>query len=390
MDDPVVIVGSGHAGAQAAIALRQRRYEGPILLLGDEPDPPYERPPLTKDYLSGLRTSEQLALRTIGFWNAQRVTLRPGSRVMAVTPASYRLELDDGETVAYSKLIWATGGLPRRLACCGSELQGIHVIRKRADIDNLRADLRDARHVMVVGGGYIGLETAAVLVSQGYRITLVEAQDRLLARVAACELSDLLIQRHKQAGVDVRLGVTVAGLSGSAGRVAVAHLSDGTDLSIDSVIVGIGIIPAVQILKNVGAAGANGVDVDAECRTSLPGIMAVGDCAARENRFANGRRIRVESVQNAMEQPTLAASAVTQQAPPALAVPTFWSNQYEMKIQTAGLSLEHDGTEVMPTEDGHGTIIIYRKQGRIIAADCLNAPRAFMEMKRAIATNFKE
>ncbi|MFV3126998.1 NAD(P)/FAD-dependent oxidoreductase [Niveispirillum sp. KHB5.9] len=384
MDDPIVIVGAGHAGAQAAIALRQRQYTGRILLLGDEPDAPYERPPLSKEYLAGERPLERLALRSPSFWASKDIALMPGRRVVAVDPAARRLTLADGDSIPYGRLIWAAGGAPRRLTCPGADLFGIHVIRTRADVDGLRGDLHAARHVLIVGGGYIGLEAAAVLVKLGHAVTLVEAQDRLLARVAAPDLSRLLAERHRAAGIDLRLGVTVAGLSGIDGRVALAHLSDGTDLPVDLAIVGIGIVPVVGPLRDAGAEGSNGVDVDSDCRTSLPGILAIGDCAARVNPFADGRRLRVESVQNAMEQAMLAACALTGHPPPPATVPTFWSNQYELKIQTAGLSLGHHATEMRRTADGQGTVLTYLRGGRIIAADCVNAPRDFMALKSAI------
>ena len=303
----VAIVGAGHAGAQAAIQLRQLGFAGTVGLIGAEPELPYERPPLSKEYLSGEKPFERMLIRPAAFWAERRVEIVAGTRIAAVDPATKRLSADDGRGVTYDTLIWAAGGTPRRLRCEGGDLGGVHVVRCRAEVDAIRAELPAARRIAVVGGGYVGLETAAVLRSLGKEVVLVEALGRLLARVAGADIGRFYEAEHRARGVDVRLGATVESIEGRNGRAAAVRLTSGERIEADMVIVGIGIDAAVEPLLAAGAEGANGVDVDAFCRTNLPGIYAIGDCAAHENVFAGGLRIRLESVQNAHDMAATAA-----------------------------------------------------------------------------------
>jgi 3-phenylpropionate/trans-cinnamate dioxygenase ferredoxin reductase component len=381
----VLIVGAGHGGAQAALSLRQLKFAGSIGLLGDEQEPPYERPPLSKDYFAGEKSFERILIRPVAQWAQRQVELLPGRRVTGVDAAAHRVTLADGTQIGYGALIWAAGGDPRRLACPGGALSGVHAVRTRADVDAILAELPATHKVVVVGGGYIGLEAAAVLCKFGKHVTLLEAQERVLARVAGEPLSRFYEQEHRAHGVDVRLGVQVTALEGTAGRVSAVRLADGTLLSADMVIVGIGIIPAVAPLRAAGADGADGVDVDAHCRTSLPDVYAIGDCARHENAFAGGARIRLESVQNAADQATVVAKTLIGAGEAYNAVPWFWSNQYDLRLQTVGLSGGHDAHVVRGDPAQRSFSIIYLKHGRVIALDCVNAARDFVQGRALVA-----
>src|SRR5690349_4949288 len=381
----VVIVGSGHGGAQAAIALRQQGFEGSILMLGRDPEPPYERPPLSKEYLARDKPFERIMIRPAAFWEERQVTLRPGSVVTAVDPQAHTLKLASGDEVSYGTLIWAAGGDPRRLSCGGADLSGIHAIRDKADVDRLMGELdTGARRVVVVGGGYIGLEAAAVLTKLGCQVTVVEALPRVLARVAGEVLSEFYQDQHRAHGVDLRLEAKVERLDGENGWVRQVILEDGEIIACDMVVVGIGIVPAAGPLFAAGAAGANGVDVDEFCRTSLPDIYAIGDCAAHANQWANGAVIRVESVQNAHDMAATAAKHIVCIDEPYRAFPWFWSNQYDLKLQTAGLSLGYDDTVVRGDPAIAKFSVIYLKEGRVIALDCVNATRDYVQGRKLV------
>jgi 3-phenylpropionate/trans-cinnamate dioxygenase ferredoxin reductase subunit len=309
----------------------------------------------------------------------------PGRRVVAVDPAAHQIRCADGSILAYGRLVWATGGVPRRLACPGSDLSGIHTIRTRADVDRMRTELPAVRRAAVIGGGYIGLEAAAVLAKAGMQVTLFEALDRVLARVAGEPLSRFYEAEHRAHGVDIRLGVTVDCIDGANGRVSGVRLADGTVISCEMVIVGIGIVPAVQPLLAAGAAGGNGVTVDPQCRTSLPDIFAIGDCALHPNRFADGAGVRLESVQNASDQANVVAKIIMGAEAAYEAVPWFWSNQYDLKLQTIGLSTGHDAAIVRGDPAARSFSIIYLKQGRVIALDCVNAIKDYVQGRRLVA-----
>ena len=381
----VVIVGSGHGGAQAAIALRQQGLEGSILMIGRDPEPPYERPPLSKEYLARDKPFERIMIRPAAFWEERQVMLRPGSVVTGVDPQAHTLRLASGEEVGYGALIWAAGGDPRRLSCSGADLSGVHAIRDKADVDRLMGELDNgARRVVVIGGGYIGLEAAAVLTKLGCEVTIVEALPRVLARVAGEALSEFYHDQHRAHGVDLRLEAKVERLEGENGWVRQVVLEDGEAIACDMVVVGIGIVPAAGPLIAAGAAGANGVDVDEFCRTSLPDIYAIGDCAAHANQWADGAVIRVESVQNAHDMAATAAKHIVCIDEPYRAFPWFWSNQYDLKLQTAGLSLGYDDTVVRGDPAAARFSVIYLKEGRVIALDCVNATKDYVQGRKLI------
>ena len=375
----VVIVGAGHGGAQAAIALRQRKFGGTIALVGDESELPYERPPLSKDYLAGDKPFDRILIRPAAFWAERDVTMLPGMAVVAVDADAHIVTTADGTAIGYGTLIWATGGSPRRLTCEGHDLRGVHGVRTRADVDRMIGELPAVTRAIVVGGGYIGLEAAAVLTKLGKHVTVLEAAPRVLARVAGEPLSLFYEAEHRSHGVDLRTGVTVDSIVGEDGAACGVRLADGTILPGELVIVGIGIVPAVAPVLAAGAAGGNGVDVDALCRTTLPDVFAIGDCAAHPNRFADGATIRLESVQNANDQATTVAKLLTGEEQPYDAVPWFWSNQYDLKLQTVGLSTGHDALVVRGDVAARSFSVVYFKQGCVIALDCVNATRDYVQ-----------
>ena len=381
----VLIVGGGHGGAQAAIALRNEGFEGSIAIAGRETELPYERPPLSKEYLAREKPFERILLRPATYWQDKQVTLLPGTTVTAIDPAAHQVTTATGEAIGYGQLIWAAGGDPRRLPVPGSDLAGVHAVRDRADVDRLMAQLdAGARRAVVIGGGYIGLEAAAVLTKLGCSVTLLEALPRVLARVAGEDLSAFYQAEHRAHGVDLRTEVSVVEIVGADGVVTGVRLGDDTVCPADLVIVGIGIIAAVAPLLAAGAAGGNGVDVDEFCRTSLPDVHAIGDCAAHASHFAEGAVIRLESVQNANDMAATAARDICGKPQPYAATPWFWSNQYDLKLQTVGLSGGHDATVLRGDPAMRSFTVIYLKHGRVIALDCVNSVRDYAQGRKLV------
>lgn len=378
-DFDVLIIGSGHGGVQAASALRQLDFAGSVAILTVDIDEPYERPPLSKDYLSGDKDFHAIHLRGPDFWTEKQIALLLGRSVSAVDPLGHRVTCDGGESFGYGKLIWAAGGEPRRLTCDGHDLAGLHAIRSRADVDRLRAELGDAQRVVVIGGGYIGLEAAASLTTLGKHVTVLEALDRLLARVAAKPISDFFEAQHRAHGADIRLNAAVTCIEGEGGRVARVILADGSAMPADVVIVGIGIVPHVAALATAGADAPNGVAVDEYCRTSLPDIYAVGDCALHRNVFGPERRLRVESVQNAVDQASVAARHIVGDPLAYAATPWFWSNQYDIKLQTIGLNSDYDQAVIRGDPESGRFSVVYLRGGTIVALDCVNLVKDFVQ-----------
>ncbi|AOL93326.1 NAD(P)/FAD-dependent oxidoreductase [Porphyrobacter sp. LM 6] len=382
----VVIVGTGHGGAQAAIALRQHGYEGSILMIGRDDAPPYERPPLSKEYLAGDKGFERIMIRPESFWADKAIGLRLGAAVTGIDPAAHRLTLSDGGQVTYGKLTWSGGGDPRRLPVPGAVLPGVFYVRDKADADAMMAALAGgAKRAVVIGGGYIGLEAAAVLRKLDCEVVLVEMLPRLLARVAGEELSTFYAEEHRRQGVDVRLETGVHAVLGEeAGRVTGVRLDNGEEVPCDMVIVGIGVVPAVAPLIAAGAAGTNGVDVDEYCRTTLDDIYAIGDCAAHANDFADGAVIRLESVQNAHDMANTVARKIMGDPQPYHALPWFWSNQYDLKLQTAGLSLGFDATVLRGDPTTRKFTVVYLKDGKPIAFDCVGTMKDYVQARKLL------
>lgn len=382
----VVIVGGGHAGAQTAVALRQLGFSGSVAILGKESELPYDRPPLSKEYVSGRVEFSSMLLRSAEFWVEQRIALHLGHEVTDVDASAKEVGCGNGTRFGYGTLVWATGGVPRMLACEGSDLPGVHTIRTRADVDILKRDLEAAKRVVIVGGGYIGLETAAALTEMGKSVVVVEEKDRVLARVAGEIISRFFEAEHRARGVELRLDSVVARIRAVEGKAAGVEVAGGDVIEGDLVIVGVGIVPAVAPLLCAGAtAGLTGVAVDASCRTSLADVYAVGDCAEHPNPFWEGPSIRLESVQNANDQAMVAAQGIMGSAASYAAVPWFWSNQYDLRLQTVGLSAGHDACVLRGDPGQRSFSLFYLKHGRVVAIDCVNATKDFIQGKPLVA-----
>lgn len=383
MNFDIVIVGAGHGGAQAAIMLRQLKFEGSIAIVGEEPEIPYERPPLSKEYFAGEKPFERILIRPAKFWEERDVAMLLGTQVASIDPDGHAVMTSSGERIGYGKLIWAAGGAPRMLPIPGGDLPGVQGVRTRADADAMKAASETAAQIVVIGGGYIGLEAAAVLSKFGKKVVLLEALPRVLARVAGEPLSRFYEAEHRAHGVDVRLDVKVEAIEGTD-RATGVRLAGGDVIAADLVIVGIGIVPAVEPLIAAGAEGGNGVRVDEYCRTSLPDIFAIGDCASHANDFAEGATIRLKSVQNANDMANTAAKAICGDAQPYHAVPWFWSNQYDLKLQTVGLSTGHDDVVMRGDPATRSFSLVYLRQGRVIALDCVNAVKDYVQGKALV------
>jgi 3-phenylpropionate/trans-cinnamate dioxygenase ferredoxin reductase subunit len=384
----VVIVGAGHGGAQAGIALRQNGYEGRVLVIGREQEIPYERPPLSKEYLAREKTFERICIRPAQFWVDKAIEMRLSSEVVSLNPAAHTVELADGSEIEYGKLIWATGGDPRRLSCMGADLAGVHAVRTKEDVDRLMRELdAGAVRAVVIGGGYIGLEAAAVLTKFDLDVTLIEALPRVLARVAGETLSQFYQSEHLAHGVDLRTNAVMDCIVGDGIKVIGVRMTDGSILPAEIIIVGIGIVPCIEPLTRAGAVGGNGVDVDEYCRTSLPDVYAIGDCAAHASDFADGAMIRLESVQNATDMANTAAKDICGVPLPYKATPWFWSNQYDLKLQTVGLSIGHDKAVLRGDPATRSFSVIYLKLGKVIALDCVNMVKDYVQGKKLVEAN---
>ncbi len=373
-----LIIGAGQAASSLAQKLRALDADGPITILGEEPVPPYERPPLSKGYLLGEQSRERLFLRPAEIYAEKGIKLKLGERVSAIDPVAKTVSLGD-ETLSYDRLALTTGSVPIRLpANIGGDLDGVFTVRTLADIDAMSERfVRDAR-VLVVGGGYIGLEAAAVAAKLGLHVTLVEMAERILGRVAAAETADVIRAAHLAHEVDLREGVGLERLDGTD-RVTGAVLTDGSELALDFVIVGIGIRPATALAEDAGLHCDNGIAVDEFGRTSNPDIWAAGDCTS----FPwQGGRLRLESVQNAIDQAEAVAANMTGSETPYRPYPWFWSDQYDLKLQIAGLNTGY--TDVVPRGEGQSVSHWYFRDGAFLAVDAINAPRDYMVGKRML------
>lgn len=380
----VVIVGAGQAGAEVATALRQKGYSDPIMLIGEERHPPYRRPPLSKTFLSGEATLESLHLKPEEAYQRHGIGCRLGVRVTAIDTEARRLRLSDDTELHYSELVLATGGRPRILPVPGSDSERVYYLRTIDDVLRMRESFRPGARLVLVGGGYIGLETAAVAVKAGLKVTVVEAMDRVLARVAAPALSAFYEAVHRRHGVEIMTGAGVASLETDDGATLV-RLTDGRDLPADMVIVGVGLIPDTRLAEEAGVVvSPQGVVVDAGCRTSVAGVYAVGDCTYHENDFY-GRHMRVESVPNATEQARILAAALCGKPGRHAAVPWFWSDQYDLKLQMAGLSEGYDETVTRGDWDLPSFIVFYLRDGVLISVDAVNRAQDFMIARRLVA-----
>ncbi len=383
MSAGVVIAGAGHGAGQAAASLRQFGYQGPITLIGEESHAPYQRPPLSKAWLSDAGEAHDLAFKPDAFWQAQNVTIHTNARVTAIDRTARRVSCDGAPDMDYEHLIIATGGHARRLNCPGADLGGVHVLRTLDDARTLRHAMDAARTMVIVGGGYIGLEVAATARKKGLDVTVLEAENRLLARVAGPDLSSCFTALHEEHGVHIRTKALASGFIGENGRLSAVELEGGERLAADLVLVGIGLVPNDDLARAAGLACDNGIVVDELTRTADPHIFAIGDVANHPNALY-GRNLRLESVHNALEQAKTAAGVIAGRPKAYQQVPWFWSDQYDVKLQIAGLSAGFDTCIARGDTRGHSFSLFYLKDGVLIACDAVNAPAEYMAARMMI------
>ncbi len=384
----VLVVGAGEAGVRVATSLRELGDGRPILLLGDEPHPPYQRPPLSKAFLDGTADQDTLALRTPDFFREAAVDVRTGRTVTDIQidgSGSGTARCADGDAVAFDHLVLATGARARTLPVDGADLDGVCTLRSLHDAEALRARLAGAGQVVVLGAGYIGLEAAAVASARGLDTTVIEREERLLSRVSAAPLSEFLLDRHRSWGVRFELGAEVREIvGGDDGRVRAVRLADGRELAADLVVVGVGAVPETELAERLGLHVRRGVVVDAAGQTSHPGVFAAGDCTVLPHPHLAGRLLGVESVQNANDQARAVAATLAGVAPSPAPVPWFWSDQRELKLQIAGISGGHDHHVVREDPGGGQVTVLYYRHGGLIASESVNRPKDFMAVKRAL------
>lgn len=381
-DAPIVIVGGGQAAASLVVKLRSLGNEHPVVLVSDEAVAPYQRPNLSKKYLRGELTIEDLMVRPHGWYADRGVELRLGLRAEAIDRSAKSLSLSDGSSLPYHKLVLATGGEPRRLpAKIGGDLAGVYTLRDVADADRLAPLFAGGGRLLVVGGGYIGLEAAAVAAQSGLNVTVIEMAERILQRVAARETSDYIRALHQSHGVRILESTQLLRIAGENGKASRAELSGGEELELDFAVVGTGILPRTELAEEAGLAIEGGISVDAACRSSDPDILAAGDCAS----FVwHGRRIRLESVQNAMDQGEAAACTLAGQETDYVPVPWFWSDQFDMKLQIAGLNSGFTHSVTRPGAREGAQSIWYYRDATLLAVDAMNDAKSFMAAKKLL------
>lgn len=380
MDLPIVIIGAGQAGLQTAEALRAEGWQGDLILLGEEPHAPYHRPPLSKAYLMGESSAEQLTMRAPEALSRKAIEIRIGCRVNRIDCVERVVHLDQGDRLAYYRLVLATGARARQLP--GADWQGVFQLRTLEDCTRIGEAMATAHHIAVIGGGFIGLEFAAVARKKGKSVTVIEAANRLMARAVSAEVSEIYARLHTERGVVLRLGSGVAGFTSTNGRVSGITLSDGHNVSTDLVLMGIGILPNQELAEAAGISCASGIIIDSCGRTSDPFVFACGDCTA--TRLENGDFRRLESVQNAIEQAKSCAASIMNRERPFTAAPWFWSDQYDVKLQMVGTSQGHDHSVIRGDTNAYKCSIFYFAGERLIGIDSLNRPQDHMAGRRLL------
>jgi 3-phenylpropionate/trans-cinnamate dioxygenase ferredoxin reductase subunit len=383
MRERLVVIGGGQAAVQAIHSLRQGNYAGSIALVGNEAHLPYQRPPLSKKYLSGALERERLHLRPESFFTAREVELRLGVRAEELDLKTGRVRLRDGQSLAYDRLLLATGSRPRRMTVPGEDFPGVHYVRTIDDVDAIRAALTPGARVVIVGAGYIGLEIASVMSELGFAVTVLEAAERVLSRVMCAETAQFFADYHAAHGVTIRCATQVAEIRGDDSVTAVVSAA-GESFPCDIVIVGIGIVPNVELAERAGLPCDNGIRVDACARTRDPRIVAAGDCTNQPHPFV-GRDVRLESVNNAIEQGKAAAASLLGQEQPFADVPWFWSDQYDLKLQIVGVAIDYDQVVQRGDMQTRSFAMYYLRQKRLVAIDAVNSPREFMQGKKLLA-----
>ena len=385
MRTPVVIVGTGQAGFQAAASLRAEGYDDPVVMIGDERHHPYQRPPLSKAFMTGKQDAQNIFLRPSAFYQDHRIDLLAGEKAVEIDRANRRVRLASGSNVAYQTLVLATGARVRTLPIRGAELDGACYLRTVDDAIDIRTRLGDARNVVVIGGGFIGLELASSARSLGKAVTVVELQPRLMPRMVAPLLSEFDREVHSGQAVEIVLGAAPVEIRGQDGRAREVRLSDGTLRAADVVAVGIGVLPNFELARDAGLAVSNGIAVDAYLRTGDENIYAIGDCAEHPNVFAAGR-VRLESVQNAVDQGRSVAAAIAGRPHRYESVPWFWTDQFDVRLQMVGLSMGHDRIVTRGDPQSRKFSVFYFREGRLIAIDSINRPADHMIGRKLLAS----
>lgn len=387
--EPLVVVGAGQAGAELALAARQAGWPGPVVLLGSEAAWPYQRPPLSKGYLQGTASRDSLQLRAPSAYEAAQVTVVTGVNVQRIDRAQRRIHADDGRDWHYGKLALCLGGRARPFLCegltAGEPVPNLRYLRTMDDADAIGAALAPGKRLVIVGAGYVGLELAASATKTGAAVTVLEAMPRVLARVTGPEVSAFYESAHRDAGVRLLTGFSVQRAErGADGAIATLIGSGGERIEADLVVAGVGMLPNIELAQAAGLAIDGGIVVDAQARTSDPDIFAAGDCTVHDSRLY-GRRLRLESVPNAVDQARAAAAALCAKPAPAAAVPWFWSDQYDLKLQSVGLSQGYDQCVLRGDPATRKFVAFYLSHGALIAADAVNRPADFMQAKRLVA-----
>jgi 3-phenylpropionate/trans-cinnamate dioxygenase ferredoxin reductase subunit len=379
-----IIIGAGQAGLQVAVELRQAGYAGAVTLVGEEAAQPYHRPPLSKAYLTGEKSLDALQMRGQAFYSEQAITFMPGLAATGIDRAARHVVLADGTALTYDHLVLATGAAARPLSCPGHDFVGVMTLRSLDDATALKARLATARHLVVVGGGFIGLEAAASARKLGVAVSVLEMQDRLMARAVGPDVSQHFATVHRSHGVDLRLGQGIAEVVGEAGKAMAVRTTAGDTLPADIVLAGIGVTPNTALALSAGLPVSNGIVVDEAQRTSDPRIHALGDVCAFPAPHGAGL-IRLESVQNAVDQAKVVAASITGQPARYQSVPWFWSDQYDLKLQMVGLSQGHDAVIERGNRDENRFSVFYMKAGRLIAIDSINRPADHMRGRKLLA-----
>jgi 3-phenylpropionate/trans-cinnamate dioxygenase ferredoxin reductase subunit len=383
----IVIIGAGQAGGQAAYSLRLGGFAGEITIVGDEPAPPYQRPPLSKAYLKGEMDAERLFLKPLDYYVEHRIELVTSEAATAIDLLARTVALSGGRQLSWDRLVIATGARPRKLSLAGAELQGVSELRTLADVDRIKQAAVAGARLVVVGAGYIGLEAAAVGAQLGMKVTVLEAMPQVLSRVAGPEIGAFYTRVHREAGTDIRLGARIEAFEG-IGSVSGVRLADGEIIPADFVLVGVGVLPNMELALAAGLTCGNGIVVDAQMRTSHPDVFAAGDVAWRPLVHFD-REGRLESVHNAIEGGKLAAAAILGAAQPAIEAPWFWSDQFDLKLQTAGLWTGADETVVRGDPGTRAFAVFYLKEGRLIAVDAVNSAPEYIVGKKLVAAKAK-
>ncbi len=382
--EKIVIIGGGQAAAQVCASLRLFGFGGQITLIGEEAALPYQRPPLSKAYMKGEMSEERLYFRPADWYRDNDIELMLSARAAAIDRSERAVEIAGGKRVAYDGLILATGSRPRALPLPGADLDHVYDLRDLSDVDRIRPNMVAGKRLVIIGAGYIGLEAAAVACQLGLKVTVLEMSDRVLARVTSPVMSEFFESQHRAQGVDIRTGVRLAALQGD-GSVNAAVLDDGTEIAADIVLVGIGILPNIELAQEAGIACANGILVDRDARTNDPRVFAAGDCTRRPL-VHYGRDGRLESVHNAIEQGKLAAAAIMGKPRPNEDCPWFWSDQYDLKLQIAGLSQDYDEFVMRGDPVERKFAVFYLRGGKLIAVDAINSAPEFLASKKLIMT----